>query len=425
VPVRPEAPPTPPHDDTPRLELAIEPGRGWFCPLDANGTCKRQQRDCEEIASASCHKVDSAYCATFIDPNTGAGPVGRTQCYAKAAGCELFREGIVQQEGKRHLCPDLDDRASEVGTDKAEAANCVPARWRGKVPGPTTCREIWASTVDDPSAPPPDFQKAPDGARWYCAYGECVRSLERCKSNWPQGTCDAHETASCQTIVYVESGSDTTWLCYPDNATCQRQRAGHTGPGYKSVSRCGDWGSKIPLDSDGDGIPDKDDRCPNEPEDRNGYQDSDGCPDQAAFLEVKRAAEAAAQKKAEADATATKMKAEADAAAAKKKADADAAAAQKAAEDRRSGAVEHFKQGKAFQDAGAYAEAIAEYEAGYKLEPRPQFLYNIAQSYRLDQKRAQAIDYYKKYLVAQPAGEGSDDARRWIARLTKELRDGR
>lgn len=32
-------------------------------------------------------------------------------------------------------------------------------------------------------------------------------------------------------------------------------------------------------DSDGDGIPDWKDKCPFEPEDRNGYQDDDGCPD--------------------------------------------------------------------------------------------------------------------------------------------------
>jgi outer membrane protein OmpA-like peptidoglycan-associated protein len=32
-------------------------------------------------------------------------------------------------------------------------------------------------------------------------------------------------------------------------------------------------------DNDGDGIPDVVDKCPNEPEDRDGFQDEDGCPD--------------------------------------------------------------------------------------------------------------------------------------------------
>jgi outer membrane protein OmpA-like peptidoglycan-associated protein len=36
-----------------------------------------------------------------------------------------------------------------------------------------------------------------------------------------------------------------------------------------------------PRDADGDGIPDADDKCPDDPETRNGYQDDDGCPDLA------------------------------------------------------------------------------------------------------------------------------------------------
>jgi OOP family OmpA-OmpF porin len=33
------------------------------------------------------------------------------------------------------------------------------------------------------------------------------------------------------------------------------------------------------TDTDGDGIPDFKDRCPDEPEDRDGFEDEDGCPD--------------------------------------------------------------------------------------------------------------------------------------------------
>ena len=33
------------------------------------------------------------------------------------------------------------------------------------------------------------------------------------------------------------------------------------------------------VDTDGDGIPDKSDKCPTEPEDKDGFQDADGCPD--------------------------------------------------------------------------------------------------------------------------------------------------
>ena len=33
------------------------------------------------------------------------------------------------------------------------------------------------------------------------------------------------------------------------------------------------------VDRDGDGILENADQCPNEPEDRDGFQDRDGCPD--------------------------------------------------------------------------------------------------------------------------------------------------
>ncbi|MBV8756588.1 MAG: OmpA family protein [Deltaproteobacteria bacterium] len=43
--------------------------------------------------------------------------------------------------------------------------------------------------------------------------------------------------------------------------------------GFQDEDGCPD------LDNDGDGIPDSKDQCPNEPEDKDGFQDDDGCPD--------------------------------------------------------------------------------------------------------------------------------------------------
>ncbi|HEY3356675.1 MAG TPA: thrombospondin type 3 repeat-containing protein [Polyangia bacterium] len=43
--------------------------------------------------------------------------------------------------------------------------------------------------------------------------------------------------------------------------------------GFKDADGCPD------PDNDGDGIPDEQDKCPNEPEDFDGFQDEDGCPD--------------------------------------------------------------------------------------------------------------------------------------------------
>jgi outer membrane protein OmpA-like peptidoglycan-associated protein len=44
--------------------------------------------------------------------------------------------------------------------------------------------------------------------------------------------------------------------------------------GFQDADGCPD------PDNDGDGIPDVNDKCPNEPETKNGYQDADGCPDE-------------------------------------------------------------------------------------------------------------------------------------------------
>ncbi|HET9622425.1 MAG TPA: OmpA family protein [Kofleriaceae bacterium] len=43
--------------------------------------------------------------------------------------------------------------------------------------------------------------------------------------------------------------------------------------GFQDEDGCPD------LDNDGDGVPDSADKCPNEPEDKDGFQDEDGCPD--------------------------------------------------------------------------------------------------------------------------------------------------
>ncbi|MFL5305513.1 MAG: OmpA family protein [Polyangia bacterium] len=43
--------------------------------------------------------------------------------------------------------------------------------------------------------------------------------------------------------------------------------------GFQDADGCPD------PDNDADGIPDKTDKCPNDPEDKDGFQDADGCPD--------------------------------------------------------------------------------------------------------------------------------------------------
>jgi tetratricopeptide (TPR) repeat protein len=83
----------------------------------------------------------------------------------------------------------------------------------------------------------------------------------------------------------------------------------------------------------------------------------------------------------------------------------------------------HFRQAKAYQEAGAFARAVDEYKAAYDLDPRPELLFNIAQAYRLAGDKAQALDHYRRYLVAQPDGKGAEEARVLVAELQRQLDD--
>jgi tetratricopeptide (TPR) repeat protein len=77
----------------------------------------------------------------------------------------------------------------------------------------------------------------------------------------------------------------------------------------------------------------------------------------------------------------------------------------------------HYAQGRADQDAGAWDDAVAEYQAAYKLAPLPKFLFNIGQCQRLKGDKQKAIEAYEGYLAAAPEGELSDEARDHVASL--------
>jgi tetratricopeptide (TPR) repeat protein len=81
----------------------------------------------------------------------------------------------------------------------------------------------------------------------------------------------------------------------------------------------------------------------------------------------------------------------------------------------------HYKQGKAYQEAGAYDQAIAEYLEANRLAPRPELYFNIGQCHRLAGHIEEAVRYYHKFVDAMPAAAGADEARRWIAELELQL----
>jgi OOP family OmpA-OmpF porin len=74
------------------------------------------------------------------------------------------------------------------------------------------------------------------------------------------------------TVIKEPGNNDRDGDGIPDNIDkCPDQPEDFDG--FQDEDGCPD------LDNDGDGIPDALDKCPNEPEDKDGFQDEDGCPD--------------------------------------------------------------------------------------------------------------------------------------------------
>jgi OOP family OmpA-OmpF porin len=73
-------------------------------------------------------------------------------------------------------------------------------------------------------------------------------------------------------IIKEASSGDRDGDGIPDNLDkCPNEAEDKDG--FQDEDGCPD------LDNDGDGIPDSRDKCPNDPEDKDGFQDEDGCPD--------------------------------------------------------------------------------------------------------------------------------------------------
>lgn len=84
---------------------------------------------------------------------------------------------------------------------------------------------------------------------------------------------------------------------------------------------------------------------------------------------------------------------------------------------RRDRARAHFAAGKALVDAHDYPSALREFQNGYRLEPLPLFLFNMAQAARLDGKDRLALEYYERFLATEPKGLARRETERRIGEL--------
>lgn len=80
-----------------------------------------------------------------------------------------------------------------------------------------------------------------------------------------------------------------------------------------------------------------------------------------------------------------------------------------------------LEAGLAHYEAGAWKEAIAAFERGHALDPRPQFLFAIGQAERRRGDCRRAITYYRRFLTTSPPEAQAEAARRQEAACEEAL----
>jgi tetratricopeptide (TPR) repeat protein len=96
-------------------------------------------------------------------------------------------------------------------------------------------------------------------------------------------------------------------------------------------------------------------------------------------------------------------------------------AASARAEDDAAAARTLYDRGMAHFRLEEYDQAIEKFEAGFRLRPAPEFLYNIAQAYRLTKRNEKARSFYKKYLLMDPEAPNKAQVLKHIAALDKAI----
>lgn len=97
-----------------------------------------------------------------------------------------------------------------------------------------------------------------------------------------------------------------------------------------------------------------------------------------------------------------------------------AAAAQATPPTQESLARTHYAAGEQEYARGRWREALREFQAGYELSPRPEFLINFAQVYRKLGDYERAIAECERFLATAPAAPLAAQAHRLLSQLREE-----
>ena len=110
-----------------------------------------------------------------------------------------------------------------------------------------------------------------DKARENGAYRCAPHELAMAESHVEFATAELHAGNYFRAVDEVEIADDNARLAFAHSPPEKCNPKAPPPPPPKPVPKIGD--------TDGDGLPDNVDKCPTEPEDKDGYQDEDGCPD--------------------------------------------------------------------------------------------------------------------------------------------------
>jgi Tetratricopeptide repeat len=82
----------------------------------------------------------------------------------------------------------------------------------------------------------------------------------------------------------------------------------------------------------------------------------------------------------------------------------------------------HYEKGATEYNLGHFADAIAEFEKAYELDPAPILLFNIAQAHRQNGNNERAAFFYRRYLEQAPNAANRADVDKRIKDLDDAIR---
>lgn len=80
-------------------------------------------------------------------------------------------------------------------------------------------------------------------------------------------------------------------------------------------------------------------------------------------------------------------------------------------------ATEAYERGMTHFQLDEYDAAIKDWEDGFRIRAAPQFLYNLAQAYRLSKRPEKALSFYRKFLGMDPKTPIRSTVEKYIASL--------